>query len=108
MRRLPFLEPCTGCDGFCEVVTESDYLVLSADEATIGDIVYCTRCWCFGVIDVDERGQFCHWCEELCESCMRSFERRMERLAGRLAARIDQGYSSGSILVSLLKGYWYL
>lgn len=69
MYKVGFLEPCAGCGGFAEIETRSDYLILDAGHAEVGDIVRCTRCECAGVIRKGDEGLYCYWDDDLCEPC---------------------------------------
>lgn len=84
MYKVPFLEPCAGCGGFCEVETESEYLVMDASHANVGDKVTCSLCSCVGTIDMDYNGKYCLWDAELCTQCQVEFERILDGLAAQI------------------------
>lgn len=84
MYRVPFLDPCSGCGGFCWIETSCEYLVADANHASVSDRVSCSQCECTGFIDYDEDGQFCNWNENLCGLCMEDFDRRLDQLAKHL------------------------
>ena len=88
MYRVPFLEPCSGCNAFTEIETRNNWLVLDTENANIDDVVSCSMCECTGVSDRDEDGKFVNWDEELCEHCMLAFEKGLETLSDRIIARI--------------------
>lgn len=90
MYQVPFLESCSGCEGFTQIETSREYLVIDAIHASVGDRVSCSRCECTGVIDIDDKGQFCNWNEALCETCSVSFERELDALAAHLGKRVLQ------------------
>ena len=69
MHQVPFLDPCPGCGGYVEVETATDYLVLNAFFAQVGDRVRCTQCSCMGEILPGPFGNTCVWGEELCSEC---------------------------------------
>lgn len=80
MPKVPFLESCAGCGGFCEVDTESDYLIADASRANVGDVVSCSQCCCSGVITADTDGRYCLWNETLCEICWAGIIDRVKAL----------------------------
>lgn len=69
MFTVPFLEPCAGCGGFAEIKTESEYLVIDAGHANVGEIISCSLCECQGIIVLNDKAKYCYWNEELCEVC---------------------------------------
>lgn len=69
MHQIPFLESCPGCGGFVEISTESDYIVLNAFFAQVGDRVRCTQCSCVGEILAGAFGNTCSWNDEVCIEC---------------------------------------
>lgn len=88
MYKVPFLEPCAGCGGFVEISTRSEYLVMDAAHAHIGDIVSCSQCACVGAIDADEDGLYCRWDAMLCGVCDKAFERILEGVTRRIRAMV--------------------
>jgi hypothetical protein len=88
MFRVPFLGSCAGCGGFVEIETDSEFLVLDEGLANLGDILYCSRCECTGVIESMDGERFCAWNHELCTVCEAEFELMLHQLATRIVAQV--------------------
>lgn len=91
MYKVPFLEPCTGCGGFAEIETKSEYLVLDAAHAHVGDIVTCSQCACVGAIDTDDSGLYCHWDAMLCGICNAAFDEILDVLVAQIRGMVLTG-----------------
>lgn len=91
MYKVPFLEPCAGCGCFCEIETKSEYLVLDAAHAHVGDIVTCSQCACVGAIDAGEHGLYCRWDAMLCGICDAAFDEILDGLVAQIRAMVLVG-----------------
>ncbi len=90
MYTVPLLENCPFCDGYCQVVTPLDFLMLNVESCNNGDYIFCTKCNCSGNVNrVSSIDVSIKW-NEICDQCLDSFESTLDSLVEKVMAVLNR------------------
>lgn len=80
MNRVPYLSPCL-CGGDCDIITSTEYLIVSEEMAVDGDIILCTKCECIATVYED----FIQWSSP-CQTCL---DQQDDKMQGVISAILE-------------------